>query len=539
MSMKTYKNFAATSKSTPQSKAIPGRESEMVKNNAGGFVFEMDIWGQLNRFLILGTEGGTYYVGEQKLTENNAKNVIKCIKADGVRVVQTIVEVSQSGRAPKNDPALFALALVLTYGDTTAKKAATEAITKVARIGTHVLHLAAFLKDMRGNGRAIRNAFANWYNSKTPVKMAEQVLKYANRDGWTHKDIIRLNHIRPATVNHDIVFKTIFERDDEIVGIEYSDELAEYLSAVTKLKATNDIKTAIKLIEEYKLPREMIGDTKLLNDRRIWEALLPHMGMEAMVRNLGTMTNNGLISRFSDAEKHIVSILEDKEAISKSKIHPMKLLLALKTYSMGRGFRGSNVWTPNQSIIDALDEAFYLAFGNVTPTGKNFVLAIDVSGSMSSPIMNTNISCREAAMALALITARTEKFCEITAFGTDMIPVDITKKDRLSDAMRKTDYLPWAGTDCAKPMEWALKKKINADAFVMFTDNETWAGNQAPSQALTKFRKGMGIDAKMVVNGMTSTGFSIADSSDRGSLDVVGFDSATPTVISDFVRGDI
>lgn len=539
MSMRTYKSATKAATSTSQSQPIPGRESEMAKNSAGGFVFQLDIWGQLNRFLVLGTEGGTYYVSQNKLTEANAKNVIQCIKVDGVRAVRTIVDISKSGRAPKNDPALFALALALTYGDAETKKAATNAISSVARIGTHVLHLASYLKDMRGNGRAVRNAFANWYNSKTPVKMAEQVLKYANRDGWTHKDIIRLNHIKPASVDHDVVFKSLFERDDEIVGLEYSDELAEYLSAVTKLKATSDVKTAIKLIEEYKLPRELIGDTQLLNDPRIWEALLPHMGMEAMVRNLATMTTNKLIAPLSDASKLIVSKLGDKEVIAKSKIHPMKLLLGLKTYASGHGFRGSNVWTPNKAILDALDEAFYLAFGNVTPTGKNFVLGVDVSGSMDMAMNNTNISCREAAMALALITARTEKFCEIMAFGTQMIPIDITAKDRLTDAMRKTARLPWAGTDCAKPMEWALKNKVPADAFVMFTDNETWAGRQAPSQALTKFRKEMGRDAKMVVNGMTSTGFSIADSKDRGSLDVVGFDSSTPALISDFVRGDI
>jgi len=41
---------------TPQSLPIPGRD--MVANNAGGFVFKLDEWKQLDRFLILGSEGG-------------------------------------------------------------------------------------------------------------------------------------------------------------------------------------------------------------------------------------------------------------------------------------------------------------------------------------------------------------------------------------------------------------------------------------------------------------------------------------------------
>ena len=36
---------------------------------------------------------------------------------------------------------------------------------------------------------------------------------------------------------------------------------------------------------------------------------------------------------------------------------------------------------------------------------------------------------------------------------------------------------------------------------------------------------------------MTSNGFSIADPNDAGMLDVVGFDTATPQVISGFAGG--
>jgi 60 kDa SS-A/Ro ribonucleoprotein len=39
------------------------------------------------------------------------------------------------------------------------------------------------------------------------------------------------------------------------------------------------------------------------------------------------------------------------------------------------------------------------------------------------------------------------------------------------------------------------------------------------------------------VVGMVSNGFSIADPSDGGMLDVVGFDAAAPAVIADFIRG--
>ena len=85
-------------------------------------------------------------------------------------------------------------------------------------------------------------------------------------------------------------------------------------------------------------------------------------------------------------------------------------------------------------------------------------------------------------------------------------------------------------------MVWAQDNRVDVDTFVIYTDNETWAGNVHPAQALRLYRDARGIPAKLVVVGMTSTGFSIADPDDAGMLDVVGFDSAAPPVIADFAR---
>lgn len=51
------------------------------------------------------------------------------------------------------------------------------------------------------------------------------------------------------------------------------------------------------------------------------------------------------------------------------------------------------------------------------------------------------------------------------------------------------------------------------------------------------YGKSMLIDAWLVVVGMTATEFTIADPTDRGMLDVVGFDTATPEMISQFASG--
>src|SRR5690242_10394374 len=91
-----------------QQMPLPGEA--MIANSAGGYVYALDDWARLDRFLVLGTEGGTYYASETRLTRETAQVVARCIAADGKRAVARIVEMSVSGRAPKQDPILFALA---------------------------------------------------------------------------------------------------------------------------------------------------------------------------------------------------------------------------------------------------------------------------------------------------------------------------------------------------------------------------------------------------------------------------------------------
>jgi 60 kDa SS-A/Ro ribonucleoprotein len=534
--MKQIKNYIknTNSKATPQNLPIPGREAEMARNNAGGFTFVADEFSQLRRFLILGSESNTYYQTAQKLTEQNAKNVLAAIKKDGQLVVNIVVEISEAGRAPKNDFALFVLALVLTHGDTESKRAAASAISRVARIGTHILHLAEYVNGLRSWGRLVRNGFAAWYNGHTPLELAKQITKYANRDGWTHGDILRLSHARPATPSHDALFTHAVGKAK---SVEIDTDVAEYMAAVDEVK-TADVKTVVKLIAQYKLPREVLP-TEMLTKKEIWEALLPHMGMEALVRNLATLTRVGIIAPLG-TNVTVFEKLGNAETVQKSRIHPIKVLTALLTYKAGRGQRGSHTWTPNAQVLDALDAMFYMSFKNVVPTNKRILVALDVSGSMAMGDIAgvLGLSPRLASAAMALLVAKTERNFYFSAFSTSFRSLNIGARDNLESVLRTISGLPFEGTDCSLPMIWAEQQKVEVDAFYVYTDNETWAGRVQPSQALKQYRSKMGIDSKLVVVGLSAEKFTIADPQDTGMLDVVGFDSAAPAVMADFIRGE-
>lgn len=542
MGYKTYTSY--NKRHTPQSEPATNRQ---VKNNAGGYVFGVDKWTQLERFLILGTEGGTYYVNQNKLTKKNAGVVEACIKEDGIRTVNTIVAISKEGRAVKNDPALFALAMCASLGDYKTRAVALDSLSEVARIFTHLAHFLEYTKLFRGWGRGLRRAVGNWYNFKEPSYVAYQMVKYRQRDGWTHQDVIRLSHPKPRTELHNYLYGYAVGKN-EVKYLGEVDKEINILEGYELAKRTKKESSIVNLIETYGLTREMIPN-EFLKSAKVWEALYNDgkMPIHALVRNLGNMSKSGLLvdGNFSFVN-HVASTLTDRNKIVRSRLHPLSILTALKTYSSGQGWRGSGNWEVSTKIIDALDEAFYLAFDAVEPTGKNIFLACDVSGSMISTIAGMNISACEATGALALVTARREPNTIIKGFssGDGIYPnrntlledINISPRQRLDDVVRTMLDMNFGRTDCALPMVWALQNQAMLDAFVILTDNETWHGKIHPFQALRDYRNAMNPNAKLIVVGMTSTGFSIADPEDAGSLDIVGMDTSIPTLINNFIK---
>jgi 60 kDa SS-A/Ro ribonucleoprotein len=328
-----------------------------------------------------------------------------------------------------------------------------------------------------------------------------------------------------------------------------SDALAQ-VRAVDALHADAEIEPAraAAIVREARLTREMVP-TPLLRHAQVWEALLEEMPLTALVRNLATLTRVGVLAPGSDASAAVAARLADGEALRRARVHPVQVLSALRTYSAGRGVRGKGTWAPVAQVVDALDAAFYLAFAGVEPSGRRVMLALDVSGSMMANVHGLEgLSCREASAAMALVTAATEPrhfFTAFTAgghpsmhpgFPSGISPLAMSPRQRLDNVVREVSSLPFGGTDCALPMLEAAKRGWQVDLFVIYTDNETWAGDIHPSQALRRYRERTGIPAKLVVVGMASNGFTIADPGDAGMLDVVGFDAATPQLIADFAR---
>ena len=330
---------------------------------------------------------------------------------------------------------------------------------------------------------------------------------------------------------------------EQLTQLQQVAHLLKHLHAVHQAGEATNVALACALIRSGRLVREHIP-TSLFASREIWATLLETMPLEALLRNLGKMTQNGVAG---DKYKEIVARMSDQTAILKARIHPIKVLVASKVYKNGHGDLGSLSWVPNHFISNAFTQLFQLSYGTITPTGQSIMVAVDVSGSMSSPVLGSKVlTCRDASIAMALLYLETEKNVSVVGFSaglTDMSGPSSKNQLRrgmtIDQGLAATNGMAFSSTDCVLPILHAIKHKLKIDAFIVLTDNETYAPNEHPQSALVRYRQLMGTETKLIVIGMTGNCFTIVDPNDRKTLNLAGFDTSTPEIASMFLRGEI
>lgn len=560
----TRQRPSAANYGTPQSKPSRNTPTRQVKNSAGGYVFTVDPIGRLYRFLTLGVDGPTYYTSATDLAQENAKIVYafadgSVTDSDGAPIVNShrilvdaIVEISTQGRAPRQNPALFALAIAASNGADHERRYALQSLPQVARTATHLFLFLNYVQNFRGWGPQLTKYVGNWFVVKDPDALAYQMVKYRQREGWTHRDVLRKAHPKSDNPHTRALFDWACGRKPEL------DALPRIVQGYIKASGVDTtVADQRSLVAEYGLPWETLTDAAL-GDAATWRALIDSnsLPLTAMIRQLPRLTSLGLLTPGGKDNRlaEVTKRLTDAEYLHKSRIHPINVLVALRTYASGMSARGSSSWSPIQQVIDALDQAFYASFKNVRPTGKRIRFANDVSGSMTAAVSGLPLQCREATAALSLISASVETDYDIVKFtsaggrsryvtgwgsrDSGLEPMGISPRMRLDQAIKVAQDSNWGGTDCSLPMTDATEKGLKFDAFVVLTDNDTYAGRIHPFEALKQYRAKSGIhDAKLIVVSMTASNFSIADPSDPGMLDISGMDSTVPNVISDFIRG--
>ncbi|XP_048769596.1 RNA-binding protein RO60-like [Ostrea edulis] len=391
-----------------------------VPNKAGGYVYKTTLESQLCSFICTGSPNHNYRAGNCELTLEDVPFVIQLIQdGSGKTVVDILIRFSTTSRAFKQDPLIFILAICCRSNDKATKNAAYSALPSICRIPTQLFRFLNFCKMIsshqsrsKGWGRAHRKAICDWYRSYGATEhklklLALHITKYSKRYGWKHKDVIRLSHLKvndedPALKYLVIVAvkgKQFADSTNFMQNLQQQDnyetshlkQIVDLLTAIETAKTTKDVTQMIRLILQHRLVREHVPAC-FLNDRNVWLALARHMPMIALIRNLGKMSKLELFQLEAPSgersfEEHLaLEKLKNKELISKDKIHPFTYMLAINQYKKGENGSKTLQWPVFPQICAGLEEGLYFSFQNIRPTGKRFLVAIDISKSMTEKV---------------------------------------------------------------------------------------------------------------------------------------------------------
>jgi 60 kDa SS-A/Ro ribonucleoprotein len=450
-----------------------------------GGLASLSQWQELERYLILGDANGVYYAGEPRLSAESAGVVRERLAEDGRRTVSTIVEIARSGRAPRQDALLFALALAASpkYADAGINAMALKVLPEVANTATHLRKFATFVTGQRGWGRSLRSAFARWYLEKPVRELALQMLKQRRRGRWSHADLLRLSHPKPASKAQSVLFRWAVEDELGRVSEELLAGELKQVHGYERARKAADKREVIELIDAFQLTHEMIPD-RWLGAADVWEALLDTMPYCAMLRNLGRLTAAGLIAPQGEVTALVAARLVDHRRIVRAKANPVTLLSTLLEYRQSHGV---------PAICAALETAFYASFTNMKPAGGHVALRLDGGALIASTVM-------------AMLVARTEPSATI-------LPDCVAKQDRLDTVMAAVQSAPAHSGGCP-----------DGAALVAVTGDGRWTAEARPA----------GIPLVMIAPNAKEPPVANPTPS---MLQVVGFDATVPAVVADFIRG--
>ncbi|XP_041697281.1 60 kDa SS-A/Ro ribonucleoprotein-like [Coregonus clupeaformis] len=488
---------------------------------------------RLCRFLCYGSEMAMYDTKEHRLGMESAL-ALRSLLQEG-RGCEVVEEVKRLA-----NPSLFILDVCSQHSELKTRQRVFQALRDVCRDSEHLFTFVQYKKEVKEGmqcgiwGRALRKAVSNWYNEQDAMSLALAVTKYRIRGGWSHQDLLRLSHTKPANEGDlpkiTLISKYAMKGWKE-VQVAYGDKensevvkVLSYLEAVEKVKHIADEIEVTHLIEEHRLEREQLL-TDHLKSKEVWKALLNEI--KSVLRTLGKMTADQVLKPGSSDVAAVCKRIQSEAALKKAKLNPFSILTASENYN-GAKAKGKVKWEADGDILKSLDCAFYKCFMNVEPAGKHFAVVVDISTSLSSIVQGTSVSTAVTAAAMAMVIARTEAETQVLAYSEGAIvpctiSADMSLREVTAELVKNRDTLP---------ILWASEKGIAVDMFIIFTNSACWHGKANPAECLRMYRHKIGIFSKLMVCGLTSKGHSIANpAADRGMLDLCGFDLGAVDVI--------
>ncbi|MEG6570621.1 TROVE domain-containing protein [Thermoanaerobacterium thermosaccharolyticum] len=350
-------------------------------------------------------------------------------------------------------------------------------------------------------GRAVKRQAAQFLNSVSEY----WAIKYNGRGrGYSLGDIVKTVHPKPISDKQKAIFAYL-------VGKEYDKTQVMQISAYEALKKATNTKEQIALIQEGRLPHEVVTGV-IKPDKEIWNAILHQMPIFALLRNLNTLDRAGVLD---ENREYIKSVLNDPERLAKSKILPFRFVTAFHQVE--------KAW-----VKDILRQAVELTFDNLPDIPGKTAVFLDVSGSMEGEYL-----CIGSVFALALYK-KTQGKGIFWTFDTEVYDPQPSMYDSILTQAERIKA--GGGTDTGAPVEKLRKDNIYVDNIIIITDEQQNTGSPFYKE-LEKYRRSINPNTKAFIIDIAPYRSAMIPPTDKNAHYIYGWSETVLEYIAMSIKG--
>lgn len=517
MANKSLFNKRGVSRNTPVPNTV---------NEAGGQAYSLSDKAALAQFAVTGCFNNTYYVNADDQLKQVEQLASKC---DSQFIAKLAVYARQNGKM-KDMPAYLLAVLAARQENGLLRKVFPRVCNNSKMLFNFTQIIRSGAVGRRSFGTAVKRLIQEWITSKNDKGL---FLSSVGHSDPSLADVIKMVHPRPVNPTQQNMFSYL-------LGREYNKSLLpEDVQVFEALKRgeTNTVPD---------LPFQVLTNCNMSEAQ--WKSVARNMPWNTLRMNLGQLNRKGI---FTDNKlvNELANKLEDPNEVRRNNVFPYQLLT---TYN--------NTTDVPQRLSNALQAAMEVAVENVPNLPGQTMVAIDVSGSMGSPVtgsrgsVSTATRCVDVAALIACALLRKNKETIVLAFDCagmgyyrrqtsthDGIYVpNINPFDGVMTNASKLAQYGGGGTDCSLPFAWLNKQRVKVDNIILVSDNESWAGYGGRGGACAEWCKYSGShkNAKLVNIDIQAYATTQVPDMDSKVMNIGGFSDAVFTVLEEFFKRD-
>lgn len=439
---------------------------KLTTNEAGGLAYKLSPKEQLAQFAATCTFNNTFYTSaEQQLKQLDVLlNTIQKENISNEFIARCAVYAREKGHL--KDIAAYLLAILCQN-----HRHAIDLVDKIFfRVCNNSKMLLNFVQIIRSGkvgrtsfGSHIKKLIQKWLTNKDPKQLFLASVGHANP---SLADTIKMVHPKAVSEAQNNMFAYLLGKNWRFDLLPVELQQFEVLKTQELLDKAN-CSSNIEQLNVPDIPFRCLTNLNLSIYQ--WCDIALRMPWNTLRQNINNLQRKGIFDGIDGDmfTEEICTILTNRAEIQKSLALPYQLLTTFQ-----------NIKDVPVLIKLAIQDAMEIATENVPALNGKTLVAVDVSGSMSSKITEKSVtSCVDvAALIASSLLRKNEKNTKVVLFDTKLYEPDLNPRDSVLTNAKKI-AMDGGGTSISEAFLYLLNCGVNYNNILLISDNESWADN--------------------------------------------------------------